>query len=583
MRLLLYTANDQLVAIKTNAISAKIEEEINVYHQLTLELPLNQSNKDDILKSMYIAVATEQGDGFYMFKIEKVSFGDSLIDITAIERASDDLYTQGYIQDRRFQSSKLSVALDAIFSGSTWTYEVGTDTANETVNQDFNFYYVSRREALKKVLELYSLEFQFIYRITNGKITARVCKLTKALGRDTGYRFVYGSNALKVDFASDQTDLYTGAIGRGSGVEKTDESGEATGGYTRKIDFSSVVWTKASGNPVDKPSGQNFVELPEKTAKYGWTNSAGVKQPRLAIFEFDDEKDPAELLNKTYQQLLKLSEPQPTVKATVASLNRKINLGDNFSVVRYGDGWKLVYFLRVTKLTRDLLDDNATQIESGTESIKRQAEREVEATQATDSIKAEVDSSISDQEARARAMINNFNTKLTQRIDSTKSSIDKVLAQNSNGPITLIGQDGQPIAGVPEIKEIRSKDGSFLINSSGFKWGDHLMGGDSKIYADEIAGKTLDAYTINSTTINGGQIIGATISGQIYINSTSNPGLYAAGHERYAVISGDYGFTYTSAGGDGGRGSWIGLYSLGIGGVDLNFEQLRKIKEKCGV
>ena len=90
MRLLLYTANDQLVAIKTNAISAKIEEEINVYHQLTLELPLNQSNKDDILKSMYIAVATEQGDGFYMFKIEKVSFGDSLIDITAIERASDD-------------------------------------------------------------------------------------------------------------------------------------------------------------------------------------------------------------------------------------------------------------------------------------------------------------------------------------------------------------------------------------------------------------------------------------------------------------------------------------------------------------
>lgn len=579
MRLLFFNDNEELYAVKTQAISATISEEINLFHQLNVELPLNSINARDIGPLAYIAVATEQGDGYYLFKVEKPEIGDTTINISAVEKASDDLSIQDYIKDRRFDNSPLTSALDAVFTGSTWEYKLFAENTLATTN----FYYVTRKAALTNIEEVWKVEARFVYHIEHNRIVSRVCEIYKFLGKDTNYRFIYGTNALKVNFSNDRTALYTAAIGRGAGIEATDDQGETTGGYTRRIDFSSVSWSKASGKPVDKPSGQNFVEIPEATQKYGWIDSSGVKHPRMAIFEFDDEKDPTSLLQKTYEKLVSYSAPLLTATSTVALLGKKINLGDSISIVRYGDGFNFVYKLRVTSVKRDLLNDKRTEIQIGNDNTVRMADRESAVINTLDSITANVDSSLSDQEARARSMINDFNNKLTQRIDSTKSSIDKVLAQNSNGPITLIGQDGQSITGVPEIKEIRSKDGSFLINSSGFKWGDHLMGGDSKIYADEIAGKVLDAYTINSTTINGGKIIGATISGQIYINSTSNPRLYPTGHERYAVISGDYGFTYTSAGGDGGRGSWLGLYSLGIGGVDLNADQLRKIKEKCGV
>ena len=48
-------------------------------------------------------------------------------------------------------------------------------------------------------------------------------------------------------------------------VKRTD-----TGGYGRRISFKDVEWRRTSGQPVDKPVGQEYVEIPAMTKVHGF-------------------------------------------------------------------------------------------------------------------------------------------------------------------------------------------------------------------------------------------------------------------------------------------------------------------------
>lgn len=94
MKLLLYDNHENLFAIKTEALSANIAEEINVYDELQFSLPKNKQNVIDIDKTMYIGVPVKQTNDYRLFKIERPSYEDRIIYVTAIESASDDLDVQ---------------------------------------------------------------------------------------------------------------------------------------------------------------------------------------------------------------------------------------------------------------------------------------------------------------------------------------------------------------------------------------------------------------------------------------------------------------------------------------------------------
>lgn len=585
MRLLLFDNHEQCFAVVTRAISATISQEINVFDELSVEVPKTATNVKNLERAMYIGVPIKQDNRYQLFKMEKPETGDSSITVTAIEVASDDLSVQGYIDDRRFVDKAISAVIPAIFEGSTWEFK---NYVPDNDLENINFYKISRKEAISKLISTYGVEVQFFYKVEGNRIIQKLCEIHKQIGSERSIRIVEGKNATSIKYTVNQTELYTAAIGRGAGVATTDDSGDATGGYSRKIEFDDVVWSKRAGNPVDKPAGQNYVEIPEATQKYGWLDKAGNRQPRLAIFDFDNEQDKAKLLQKTYDKLQKLAGPQVLVETTVAKLGKLPMLGDGVTVVAYHPH-KFVVHSRVIKRKIDLIDEAYSNLEIGTSNIERQAEREKtiqtdihtskaetdknfsELNQKTDdfykNLETKINETADEQTRRAQEAIKRVEDDVKEKVEATRAEIDQYINQNSNGPIELIDTNGNFIQGVGKIKEIRSEDGSFVLNSSGFNFGGRLLGGKGKLYADDIVGREITGYTVTGAHIIGGTIDGVTIDGANFIRSTVGG---------TAVLSGEHGFSHN---GDTALGNGM----LRLGNQWLDETMLAAIKEKCGV
>ncbi|MGE7637622.1 phage tail spike protein [Peribacillus frigoritolerans] len=123
-----------------------------------------------------------------------------------------------------------------------------------------NFYYINVTEAITQVINTWGGELRDRVEINGNKITGRFIDILPRRGADTDKRWVIDKDILKI---TNKTQSYpkTALYGRGSSLPTGDDTSE-TEGFTRKITFSDVVWSKAKGDPVDKPAGQEWVGDP---------------------------------------------------------------------------------------------------------------------------------------------------------------------------------------------------------------------------------------------------------------------------------------------------------------------------------
>ena len=135
--------------------------------------------------------------------------------------------------------------------------------------------------------------------------------------------------------------------------------------------------SKAAGNPIDKPAGQNYVELPDLTAKFGWQDENGTRHPRMAVKTFSNDKDPQTLLTDAYLWLIDQASPKVAVTASVSQVG-EIQLGDDCTLIDYSQP-KIAIRERAIKISRDLLNDDNTIVQIGQYTIKTTAQRIQEA------------------------------------------------------------------------------------------------------------------------------------------------------------------------------------------------------------
>lgn len=659
MRLLLYDSHERLLAIVNGY--GTIEREINVYDQLNVEVPPTRKNIDLLKKTMKVGVPYPSTKKYQLFKVEKVSLNSKPLTITAIDSAADDLDTQYLIRDKRFINKPLSQVLPVIFEKTTWKYKQFAPDNSDIIS----FYRISPKEALKKVEGIFGTEVRFLYSIQGNKVIDKTCEVYDQIGESTNIRLVQGINVTNVDYTQDQTRLYTAAVGRGAGIQNTDNDGNATGGYSRSIEFTNISWSKANGDPVDKPVGQDYVEIPEATQKYGWLDENGQCHPRIAKFEFPDEQNVNKLLKETYDKLLSLSQPQIIVETTVAKIGQRVNLGDEVTVVIY-EPYKLTYKARVIKVEENPDNDSLSAVTVGFTSVERQAEREFQQEQAlvdtktdfnqalgdtktnfnqalddtktnfnqalddtktnfnqelenqkdeserrylehnrkftelqqetSDKIKSTKESmdselsahqqAINEQMEKAKKAIRAVEEKTAKEIDDARDSIMNFVSRNSEGaPLEFYDEQGKLVKGIPPVSTIKSKDGKFELNASGFNFGNHVLGGNGELYADGIYGNKIEGYSIIGAHISGGTIQGVTIEGDSYFRSSGSGGI--------AVVSGDSGFSFGAcAMGSGhisiGTGNWNGtdFYTSGdvicssvvVGGMALTSSDVAKLQ-----
>lgn len=642
-----------------------IEREINVYDQLNVEVPPTRKNIDLLKKTMKVGVPYPSTKKYQLFKVEKVSLNSKPLTITAIDSAADDLDTQYLIRDKRFINKPLSQVLPVIFEKTTWKYKQFAPDNSDIIS----FYRISPKEALKKVEGIFGTEVRFLYSIQGNKVIDKTCEVYEQIGESTNIRLVQGINVTNVDYTQDQTRLYTAAVGRGAGIQNTDNDGNATGGYSRSIEFTNISWSKANGDPVDKPVGQDYVEIPEATQKYGWFDENGQCHPRIAKFEFPDEQNVNKLLKETYDKLLSLSQPQIIVETTVAKIGQRVNLGDEVTVVIY-EPYKLTYKARVIKVEENPDNDSLSAVTVGFTSVERQAEREFQQEQAlvdtktdfnqalgdtktnfnqalddtktdfnqaldntktnfnqelenqkdeserrylehnrkftelqqetSDKIKSTKESmdselsahqqAINEQMEKAKKAIRAVEEKTAKEIDDARDSIMTFVSRNSEGaPLEFYDEHGKLVKGIPPVSTIKSKDGKFELNASGFNFGNHVLGGNGELYADGIYGNKIEGYSIIGAHISGGTIQGVTIEGDSYFRSSGAGGI--------AVVSGDSGFSFGAcAMGSGhisiGTGNWNGtdFYTSGdvicssvvVGGMALTSSDVAKLQRLKG-
>ena len=346
MKLFLFNNDEKLIGT-VSPLEGIQNEEINKIQ--TIECTVVYSEL--IEKASYIGHKDYSDNRiFHLYKIDHVTKTSTTdVKIVGVHTFFDDMESDGYVKDFRPTNRELVGVLTTILDGSRW--QLGT--VNIQRRYSGNFYYVTRKEAISKLIEATQIEIKPRLEFSRGKITGRYLDVFTRLGARNGKVFVHGRDLLTVSEKKSQGAIYTAVVGRGKG-EETD-----TGGYGRRISFKDVEWRRTSGQPVDKPVGQEYVEIPAMTRLYGFEKGT---KPRIKIVEFQDETDKEKLLRLSYEWLEKNSRMQVEYNAKVLNVGN-LELGDTVGIFNPKLGIK--YETRVFKVKRNLVNNKLTEFGIG--------------------------------------------------------------------------------------------------------------------------------------------------------------------------------------------------------------------------
>lgn len=314
---------------------------------------ITKYNKE-IEKAEYFGV--KELNNFWLYKIRKNIKENGMITLQGIHILFDDLKGQ-VLRDIRPTKVTAAEAFNKILENSTW--KVGVSKA--TTTSSANFYYKSVLSSFSEALKKWDCEFIPHIEFQNGKIISKTINLYDKISNDNGKWFEYGDELLTVVAETDK-DIYTAYIGLGKG-EQTEK-----GGYGRKIKFDGVIWEKAKGKPVDKPVGQDFVEIKEASKLWGYPDGT----PKVGIVEFSDVEDREELLNKTYLYAKENCRPKLQLKSTVISQGL-VEIGETCTIIR--NDLNIRYKTRIFKIKKNFLNSDLISFEFGDKVVLSASDR----------------------------------------------------------------------------------------------------------------------------------------------------------------------------------------------------------------
>ena len=234
-----------------------------------------------------------------------------------------------YIEDKRNRNANAKACLAKALEGTRWA--VGTvETGTITGTADLAFYHCTVLDAVQKTADTYGLEVQTEYQPdpTGNQIGRRIIHLVEHRGSaNTTKRFEYGKDLTQIKRDIDSGDVITRLYGWGKGIEQTNDQGEATGGYSRKISFADVN------------DGKPYVQDDQALANWGIVGADGTRHHSEAAVDFPDCEDPKELLNLTKAALKTRTTPVVSYTADVTALGQAgydpegTDVGDSVQII----------------------------------------------------------------------------------------------------------------------------------------------------------------------------------------------------------------------------------------------------------
>lgn len=321
-------------------------------YTVTATFPFDKDKQ--ITRGMRIAFRDPATNNLEIFEVRNVNtiepdhYQDLIAEHIAVAELSDEHCERAEITDKT-----PAQALGTALTGTLWS--VGNSTVSAVSSVD-----ISRGSVWNAVNAIMKNWNAYITpRVTvnaAGSITGRYLDISPAQGTWRGVRLSVDKNITDVSVIFDDTDVITAMYGYGGNVLNAQDQQE-------ELTFANVVWTATQDHPA-KPSGQTYLEYPEKTALYGRNGRA-----RFGFYQNGDIKDANILLQKTWEMLKTTCDPKISISGTVTDLYRlgykdePIRLHDTV-IVEVRDTGE-TFQKQIIKLDVDLIDPTATKPEIG--------------------------------------------------------------------------------------------------------------------------------------------------------------------------------------------------------------------------
>ena len=253
-----------------------------------------------------------------------------------------------------------------ILSFTRWS--VGTvDTSIYNAKWEEDITGLTCLEAFQKLVEKYNCEFEIRYTIDGkNKITGRYVDLKKKIGSNYGKRFEDKKDIIGLKRNLDLDSVKTAIYPRIK-IDTQDENGNSVVTY---VDISSVAWSVAKGDPVDKPLGQTVLVNPEADEIYKRYNTkTGNLMEKIMYAEWtgDTASDAEDLCRQAWSILKANSVLTPTIEVTASDLYRmsgnnsdysheQVDLGDTCIIIDKNFEPELRITTRVMEIEEDILN-----------------------------------------------------------------------------------------------------------------------------------------------------------------------------------------------------------------------------------
>ena len=185
-------------------------------------------------------------------------------------------------------------------------------------------YHMNALAALRRVEEVWGGELEASVVVEGGRVSRRVVSLPARRGAWRGLRFTYGKNMAGCTRTVMEDEVFTALYGFGKGLPVLDESGAATGGFTRRLTFGEVN------------GGVNWVGDDAAREVWGrWDAARAAKAHAFGAVTFADCEDAAELLALTRAALAEAAVPKVSYEVDAALLAGAAvpALGDDVAVI----------------------------------------------------------------------------------------------------------------------------------------------------------------------------------------------------------------------------------------------------------
>lgn len=305
----------EFVFLNAAGVTLFVRDDIEAGHWVQQEYNLTADFPYDaeklIERGQRIAFRNPANDVLEVFEIRIVrnSEPDHYQQITAEHICVSELSDE-HIDNTEIDEKTAGQALSIALTGTLWS--LGTNTATGDQNGDFGR--GSVWDAVNYIQQNWNV--YITPRVTfssAGAITGRYLDVAPAQGVWRGLRLSIRKNLLDPVVTYDDEEVLTALYGYGGSVQVPQEEGDDE---TVELTFADVVWSATSSHPA-KPSGQTYLEWPEKTALYGRNGRA-----RFGYYQNSGIKDADILLQKTWEALKKTADPKISISGTCVDLYR---------------------------------------------------------------------------------------------------------------------------------------------------------------------------------------------------------------------------------------------------------------------